>query len=334
MPINFGIEFVPSTPTLDMAYYSRIAEKVGYEYVWITDHFVNRNVFVALTQVALYTNTIQVGSGVTNPYTANPAVVASSIATINEISGNRAILGIGAGDKVTLRNLGIKRKKVLHAMRESVEIIRKLWARETVTLNGEVFKMPQARLGFRVKRPLPIYLAAQGPMMLALAAEIADGVLINASHPKDYTLAKKQLEIGAERGQRSLKDFDVAAYTSFSIDKDHDRAIKEAKLVVAFIVAGSLPLVLERHDIPIDESKKIDDLLFEGKFKQAAEVVTPEMLNAFAICGTPEECIQKIDELSKVGVTQLVCGSPLGRNIPEAIKLIGKTILPEFLSRW
>ena len=332
--MKFGIEFVPSSSILDMAYYSRIAEKAGFEFVWITDHFVNRNVFVALTQVALYTNTIQVGSGVTNPYTANPAVVASSIATIDEISGNRAILGIGAGDKVTLRNLGIKRKKALAAMRESVEIIRQLWARETVTLSGEVFKMPQARLGFRVKRSLPIYLAAQGPKMLALAAEIADGVLINASHPKDYAIAKKQLEIGAERGQRSLKDFDVAAYTSFSIDKDKNRAIKESKLVVAFIVAGSLQLVLDRHNIPLEAASNIDNLLFNGKFKQAAEVVTPEMLDAFAIYGTPEECIQKIEELSKVGVTQLVCGSPLGRNIPETIRFIGKTILPEFLSRW
>lgn len=332
--MRFGIEFVPSTPTLDMAYYSRIAEKVGFEFVWITDHFVNRNVFVALTQVALYTNTIQVGSGVTNPYTANPAIVASSIATIDEISGYRAILGIGAGDKVTLRNLGVERKKALRAMRESVDIIRSLWARDTVTLDGEVFKVPKARLGFKVKRAPPIYLAAQGPKMLSLAAEMADGVLINASHPKDYYIAKKQLEIGAKRSQRRIKDFDIAAYTSFSINKDFDRAVKESKIVVAFIVAGSLQLVLDRHNIAFEEASTIDKLLFDGKFKKAAEMVTPEMLNAFAIYGTPKDCIQKIDELAKVGVTQIVCGSPLGRNIPEAIKLIGKAILPEFLSRW
>jgi 5,10-methylenetetrahydromethanopterin reductase len=131
-----------------------------------------------------------------------------------------------------------------------------------------------------------------------------------------------------------MKDFDIAAYTSFSVDPDRDRAIKEAKIVVAFIVAGSLQLVLDRHDIPHEEAQNLDQLLFNGKFKEAAAAVTPEMLDAFAIYGTPADCIQKIEDLSQAGVTQIVCGSPLGKDIPRAIRLIGKTIMPEFLGRW
>ena len=113
MVLKFGIEFVPAEKTLDVAYYSKLAENQDFSNIWITDHFTNRSVFASLTQVALYTNKITIGTGVTNYYHINPSVIASSIATIAEISGGRTILGLGAGDKVTLGNLGINRIKPL-----------------------------------------------------------------------------------------------------------------------------------------------------------------------------------------------------------------------------
>ena len=325
-----GIEFIPSTEVIDIAYYARIAEDLGFSHIWITDHYMNRPCFVALTHVALYTNSIKIGSGVTNPYPINPAVIASSIATIDEISGKRTILGIGAGDRLTLKQLGITRKKALAAMRESIEIIRQLWVGKSVTFHGKVFDIPKAKLGFKVDRILPIYLAAQGPKMTELAAEIADGVLINGSHPRDYMIAKTHLDHGSRKAQKSLESFDIAAYTAFSIDKDPKRALKLAKEVVAYIVTGSIPEVLERHEIPYEEALRLEQLLEQRKHSEAIEAVTAEMVEAFAITGTIEECIDKIETLLKTGVTQIVCGAPLGRDVARAIKDIGKKILPAF----
>lgn len=334
MVLSFGIEFVPAEKTLDVAYYSKLAEMEEFNNIWITDHFTNRSVFATLTQVALYTSKITIGTGVTNYYHINPTVIASSIATIAEISGGRAILGLGAGDKITLGNLGIDRYKPLTGMKESIEIIRNLWEGEKVTFKGDVFQVPHARLNFKVKFKPAIYMAAQGPKMTQLSAEIADGILINASHPRDYKEAKKNLKIGMDKRKRSKRNFDIAAYTSFSIHKKPEKAINAAKIVVAFIVAGSIPLILNRHNIPLEQAEKIGDALSKGKFGQAIGLVSPEMMDAFCIAGTPEQCIEKIEELQKTGVTQLVCGSPLGPNIPAAIKLMGKTILPAFKAKW
>lgn len=328
--VRFGIEFIPRTEVIDIAYYARIAEERGFNAIWITDHYFNRPCFVALTHVALYTNSIKIGSGVTNPYHINPAVIASSIATIDEISGKRTILGIGAGDRLTLNTLGITRIKALAAMRESIEIIRQLWVGKSVTFEGDVFNIPKAKLGFKVERILPIYLAAQGPMMTELAAEIADGVLINGSHPRDYVIARMHLDRGSRKAQKTLENFDIAAYTAFSIDKDPQRALTLAKEVVAYIVAGSLPEVLERHDIPYEEALSLEKLIDQRKRREAIEAVTPEMVEAFAVTGTTEECIDKIETLLKTGVTQIVCGAPLGRDVARAIKDIGKNILPAF----
>ncbi|MHC1591183.1 MAG: 5,10-methylenetetrahydromethanopterin reductase [Candidatus Helarchaeales archaeon] len=330
--VKFGIEFAPNISTLDIAYYSRIAEDLGFDTIWVTDHYNNRNVYVTLTHVALYTNKITIGAGVTNPYHINPAVIASSIATIDEISGGRTVLGIGAGDRTTLAELGIKRAKNLSALRESVSIIRQLWAGKSVTLEGEVFNVPLAKLGFKVQNIMPIYLAAQGPKMTELAAEIAEGVLINASHPQDFMEAKKLLDKGSKKAERCITppNFDLAAYTVFSTHKDRNKALQAAKLPVAYVVAGSIPSILERHGISQNDSDQIRDLLVKGKFSEAREMVTDDMVNLYAIIGDVDECIEKVEALLKIGVTQVVCGTPIGPNIVNAIKSIGKKIIPAF----
>ena len=105
-----------------------------------------------------------------------------------------------------------------------------------------------AKLAFKAGN-IPIYMGAQGPKMLELAGEIADGVLINASHPKDFEVAVEQIKKGAEKAGRDPSEVDVTAYACFSIDKDPVKAVNAAKVVVAFIVAGSPDLVLERHEV-------------------------------------------------------------------------------------
>jgi 5,10-methylenetetrahydromethanopterin reductase len=332
MQMRFGIEFLPVISTLDIAYNARIAEEQGFNNIWITDHYNNRNIYVTLTHVALWTNKITIGAGVANPYHINPAVIASSIATIDEISGGRTVLGIGAGDKTTLAELGIDRKNNLAAVRESVEIIRQLWTGKAVTHEGTAFNMPNAKLGFKITNILPIYLAAQGPKMTELAAEIAEGVLINGSHPQDFIFAEKMLKKGSMKSQRCITppNFDVGAYTVFSIDKDRDKAVRAARIPVAYVVAGCLQEVLDRHNIDKVVSDKIGEELQKGNISGAKELVNDEMLDMFAVIGDVDEIIDKIEALKRAGVSQLVVGSPIGPDITKAIKTIGKSIIPVF----
>jgi len=328
--VKFGIEFVPREPYWKIIYYAIQAEKGGFSNLWITDHFNNRNVYVTLTAAAIYTNRITFGPGVTNPYMVNPVFTAQAVATLNELTPGRVVLGIGAGDKTTLESVGVEMQKPLKAVQETIDIFRKITSGENVVYNGEVFKTAGAKFLFKPKGKIPVYVGAQGPKMLEFAGKIGDGVLINACHPKDVDYAVSCVKEGVKAAGRSLNEVDVAAYTSFSVHEDIKKATKAAVPVVSFIAAGSPPQVLERHGIDVKKTEEIKEALKANDWGRAFSGVTPEMINAFSVCGTPDMCIERIAELLKSGISQFVVGSPIGANVREAIDLISEKIIAHF----
>ncbi|MCQ2971570.1 methylenetetrahydromethanopterin reductase [Methanobrevibacter gottschalkii] len=316
--MKFGIEFVPNQPLDEIVKLVKLAEDVGFEYAWITDHYNNKNVYETLALLAANTETIKMGPGVTNPYVRSPAIAASAIATIDEISEGRATFGIGPGDKATFDALGIEWTKPVSTIKAAIADINTLLAGDK-TEGGAALGGVKA-----VQEHIPIYMGAQGPKMLETAGEIADGVLINASNPKDYEAAMPMIKKGIEAA--GDKEFDVGAYTATSIGPDSDAAKNAAKIVVAFIAAGSPPQVIERHGLPEGFNEKMGGFLAKGDFGGAIGAVTDEALDAFSVCGTPDEFIPKIEGLAEMGVTQYVAGSPVGKNVEESIKLLGDVI--------
>jgi 5,10-methylenetetrahydromethanopterin reductase len=330
MPLKFGIEFVPKDPYWKITAYAILAENQNFNYLWITDHYGNRNVYVTLTAAALYTNKITFGTGVTNPWMTNPVTTAQAIASLDELAPGRVVLGIGAGDKTTLEAVGVEMGKPLAAVKETIEIFRKLTNGETVAYQGEVFKTAGAKFNFKIKNKIPVYVGAQGPKMLEMAGKIGDGVLVNASHPSDVEYAVKLASEGMKQAGKKTGDVDIAAYTSFSVNEDLKKAVKAATPVVAFIVAGSPAPVLEKHKIDLSKAEQIRVALKAGDFGKALSAVTPDMISTFSICGTPDMCIERIAELSKIGISQFVVGSPVGANVKTAIDLVGSKIIPHF----
>ncbi|MFX1301659.1 MAG: 5,10-methylenetetrahydromethanopterin reductase, partial [Promethearchaeota archaeon] len=253
--LRFAVEFVPQEAYWQTTALGILAEKYGFDFCWITDHFNNRSVYVILSLLANYTDQIMLGPGVTNPYLINPVQTASTLMSLDNLSGGRAILGIGAGDKITLNLLGIERTKPLTAVKESVEIFRSIFDSGKIKgYKGQVFTVEKAKVAFEKTGELPIYIGAQGPLMLQLAGSMGQGVLVNASHPVDFKFALEQIDKGIKEANRKPKDVDVAAYASVSVDKKMEKATKAATPVVAFIVAGSPPVVLERHGISLESS--------------------------------------------------------------------------------
>jgi 5,10-methylenetetrahydromethanopterin reductase len=328
--VEFGIEFVPQYPYWKTTFLAMLAEKKGFQYTWITDHFNNRNVYVSLSLIANYTNRIMLGPGVTNPYLLHPVVTAQAVASLAEVAPARIVCGLGVGDKTTLNMLNVVQEKPLSAIKDTVTIIRSLTSGESASVHGDMFNVSGAKLSFRTPSPVKIFIGAQGPKMLMLAGEIGDGVLINASHPRDIESAVKHAKEGAEKASRSFQELSVAAYTSFSIAQDHKKALKAVTPVVAYIVAGCPDSILEAHGVSTEVAAKIRDGISHGQWKEAFGQVTPEMVDAFSICGTPDTCMEKIRNLVKLGVTQFVVGSPIGPNVREAINEIGRNVLPSF----
>jgi 5,10-methylenetetrahydromethanopterin reductase len=328
--VKFGIEFVPKEAYWKTVYYAIQAEKRGFDNLWITDHYNNRNVYVTLATTAMYTKKIVFGPGVTNPFLINPIMTCQSLASLDEMAPGRVTLGMGAGDKTTLASTGIEATKQLSAVVDAITIFKKMLEGKNVTYEGNVFKVKGTKFNFKPRGQIPVYIGAQGPKMLTMAGEIGDGVLINASHPKDIDYAVSQIKNGVNTAGKSLSDVDVTAYTSFSVHENPEKALQAASPVVAFIVAGSPDVILERHGIDLDKANNIRGALGKGDFGAAFGSVTPKMMDAFCIAGTPDMCNEKISRLLKAGITQFVVGSPIGPNVRKSIDLISEEVIPHF----
>jgi len=317
--MKFGIEIVPNTTYDRLVELAKLAEKSNFDYIWVTDHYNNRNVYSVLTLFALNTFQIKLGAGVANPYHVHPAVTASAIATVNEISNGRAVLGLAAGDKTTLEKIGITWDKPLKRIKEAVEIIRLLFSGNEVYYNGEFFKLNGAKLTFKSGN-INIYIGAQGPKMIKLAFEVGDGVLVNSSNPDDFIELKKF--------EKKI-NFDLAAFTCFSIDSDSKKAKDLAKNVIAFVVSSASKAVLRKYQLE-NKAKEIKKAILKKNWSEVKKLIGDEIAEKMSISGNKEEVIEKIDKFKKAGVSQIVIGSPIAFDKKKALELIGKDIIPLF----
>ncbi|HJJ47042.1 MAG TPA: 5,10-methylenetetrahydromethanopterin reductase [Methanocorpusculum sp.] len=326
--MSYGIEFVPGNINVkQVVNFCKLAESKDIDYAWITNHYNNRHCYAVLTAVAQATTTMKMGPGIMNSFTDTPAAMASFACTLNEISDGRATLGIGPGDLSTLPKICINPEKPVARLGEAIDTIRELCTGAEMKKNGQkkYFDYDGAKLtGVTLpgKKAIPIYVGAQGPKVLELAGLKGDGALINASNPKDFEVAIPIIKAACEKVGK--KGFDVGAYTALSIDKDEKKAKKAAKIVSAFIAAGSPEALLQRHGLNLGNVAKIKDALARFDFKSVNELVGDAELNAFTICGTPDTIKQKCEDLTKAGVTQIIFGSPLGPDMTNSIRLLGK----------
>ena len=329
--MTYGIEFVPGNVNVkQVVNFCKLAESKDIDFAWITNHYNNRHCYAVLAAVAQATSTIKMGPGIMNSFTDTPAAMASFFCTLNEISDGRATLGIGPGDLSTLPKIAIQGEKPVARLEEAVVQIRKLCAGEQVNKSGlKFFDYDGAKLtGVTLpdkKKGVPIYIGAQGPKVLELAGKIGDGALINASNPKDFHIAIPIIKKASDAVGK--KNFDIGAYTAMSIDRSEKKARNAAKIVAAFIAAGSPPELLTRHGLDLNNVAKIKAALGKFDFKTVGELVGDKEIDAFTIAGTPEMVKAKCDDLTKAGVTQIIFGSPLGPDMTTSIRLLGKYVV-------
>lgn len=326
--MKFGVEFVPYLKLDVLVRLAKLVERSGFEQIWVCDHYHNRHVYPVLAQLALGTRRVRLGPGVTNPYLVHPTVTAAAIATLNEISRGRMLLGISAGDPFFLATVGVERRKPVAAVREATHIIRELLAGNRVSFTGELFSCRGARLRFKPVDKIPIYIGGRRRRMLEIAGSVADGALINASHPEDIQESIGYIKRGLQASGRRPEAFDFVAYLAASIGRDVRKAREAARGVVAFVTSSVPSTSLERHGIGIEEVKSIRRLLTVGELKKARAMVTERMIDAFSVCGPVEELVARVEELKRLGVTRTVIGSPMGPEPARAVRSIAKALLP------
>ncbi|MEM3522926.1 MAG: 5,10-methylenetetrahydromethanopterin reductase, partial [Candidatus Bathyarchaeia archaeon] len=276
--VKFGVVVTPFWPVSFIVDYLCLAEQYGFEFGWVSESPSTEEIYSTLSLAATKTKKIKLGTCTTNPYLRHPLVTASSIATLDEISKGRAVLGIAAGDYATLKSLNIVRKMPLKMMKESIELIRRALSGKRFDFDGELLKVSNFQLVNPPKRMIPIYVGARGPSMSKLAGEIGDGVIIDASHPIEVELSLKNVKIGLKASKRINKDFEMATCAQVGVSGNEEEARNSARWIVALISAGSSKEVQARHGIKQEDVEKIKDALLKEDFNKAYELVNDEMI--------------------------------------------------------
>ena len=313
-----GVELTPEHPVSRLTDLAVAAEDEGFDAVFASHHYNNRDEFVALADIARATDTVRLGPGITNPFETHPVTLASRMATLDELADGRGIFGVGAGDQSTLSNLGYGGGSPLRRVLESMQVARKLFDGERVDHDG-TFEAVDAGLNYDAGS-IPVYVGAQGPDMTRMAAKYADGVLFNGAHPRDIEWAADRVEEGLDARPDHRGDFDFAAYASVSVAADADAAREAARPPVAFIAGSAPPPVLERHGLDREQASDIGDRIAAGDFTEAFGLVSEAMIDAFCIAGEQERVAERMAEVLDTA-DSFVVGSPLGPDLDAAIDL-------------
>jgi 5,10-methylenetetrahydromethanopterin reductase len=307
MPVTFGFTTMALDPPDTFVRLAREVEERGFDFMWVADSSLHAHYcYSYLTLVAAHTRRVRLGPNCTHPYTRHPAINLNAVATIDEISGGRAVMNLGAGDR-PVTEVGYQPAK-MKVIREMVEVCRRLQREEKVDFAGEAWSLHQATLHFKLRADIPVYLTATGPRMLQMAGEIADGVVfMPGSYPECVRFAIENLAIGAKRGGRTLADLDVAWCGIGAIDPDRTTAIEESRWIGAWFPQTS-PRYAEIAGVPADLSARIRAAYAGGHFHEAraaAEMVTPEMIERLALAGSPADFRARIRAIVDLGVTHI-----------------------------
>jgi len=291
--------------------YVQYAEAKGFEAVWQAESRLVRDAIVPMAAFAATTQRIKVGSGVINNWTRNIGLLAATFLTLDDLAPDRAICGIGAWWDPLAANVGIERRRPLLAMRETVEVMRRLLRMENVTFNGEFHKVKGIELdvvhGRREPRNVPIMIGATGDLMMELTGEIADGCVLNYCVPPEYNdKAMELLDKGAKKAGRRVEDLDRPQLVVCSVDPDRKKAIEAAKVLLTQYLAQQ-PHIAKASGVGEDVVKKVQSILGWPATKEqihaAMQYVPDDFVLKISATGTPEEARDKVQEYVKRGAT-------------------------------
>jgi 5,10-methylenetetrahydromethanopterin reductase len=302
----------PPARLVDLA---RLCEDVGFDRFGVSDWRFYHDVFVVMTACLQATRRLEVESLVTDPFVRHPALTACAHATMDDLSKGRTILGFGAGvEQPTF--WGYERRHPVTAVREAVEICRRMFAGETVSFEGRVIRVERAKLDFRPYRSeLPILIAARGSRMLELAGELADIVhlasfFVNVGHHRDNL---EHVRKGADRGSRRMGAFEIDISMPCSISEDREAARRAAKRPAAqgiLWTAAAERYSRDRTDWVRPRQFAVPDHVVDALARwdfwtQAtlpdglADLISDDVLDQFALAGTAEECAQRLRDLRR-----------------------------------
>jgi len=291
--------------------YVKYAEQKGFEAVWQAESRLVRDAIVPMAAYAAVTEKLKVGSGVINNWTRNIGLLASTFLTLDDLAQDRIICGIGAWWDPLAKNVGIDRKKPLTAMKETVQILKRLLAMERVTFHGQFIHVDGIELdvvhGRTEPRNVPVFIGATGPKMIELTGEIADGIVLNYCVPPEYNnKAMDLLSKGAKKSNRTMDDIDRPQLIVCSVDTDHKKAIDTTRELLTQYLAQQ-PHIAKASGVSMDVVEEIQSILgwpaTHEEIQKAKHLVPEDLIHHITASGTPDEARAKVNEYINNGCT-------------------------------
>jgi 5,10-methylenetetrahydromethanopterin reductase len=319
-------------PIRDGMRYAQLAEAAGFEAVWQAESRLVREATVPMAAYAAVTSRIGIGSGVVNTWTRNTGLLAATFSTLDDLAPGRIKLGIGAWWEPLASKVGVHRQRTLEAMRETVEVTRRLLAMERVTFHGEFVQMDDVEIdivhGDRSPKHIPIYIGATAMKMMALAGEIGDGVLLNYLVGPAYNHeAMEHLALGAARSGRTVEEIDRPQLVVCSLDDDRALALDRARELVTQYL-GQQPHIMKASGVDPALLEEIGAVLTwpatPEQIQAAMHLVPDEVVQLITASGTPDECRAKVAEYVEHGCTCPIL-YPLGDDVEAMLDAFAVT---------
>lgn len=330
--MDFGVVIQTNPPAWRTVGLAKLAEQHGFDYVWTFDsHLLWQEPYVIYSQILAETNRVVVGPMVTNPATRDWTVTASVFATLNEMYGNRTVVGIGRGDSA-VRVLNGK-PCTLKEVREATRVIRELGNCRPVEHNGATLQFPWAR-----SSALEVWIAAYGPMALKAAGEAGDGFILQLA---DVDVAQWMITQVRDAAEAAGRDPDALTFCvaapAYVGSEDRIGHMREqtrwfggmvgnhiADIVAKYGESGDFPPVL----VDYIKGRTGYDYNTHGKAdNDHVDFVPDEIVDRFCLLGTPEQHIAKLDELKAIGVDQFAIYLQHD-NKEETLRVYGESIIP------
>src|SRR5487761_1596557 len=319
--MKFSVRFNNDLPAERFIRLAALAEEAGFDQIWVSNYLFWHSAPVLVAAAARVTSRITLGVGVFNPVSMHPAEIAMAASSLQELSGGRFCLGIGAGADQFLEWAGLTAGPPVARTERAIKDLRAL-------LSGDAPEgwRPEGRLRTG-PASVPIYIGAMGPRMLQLAGRLADGALPLLLPPDSYVFAASQIIEGARQTGRDAESLDVAACIWCSIDSDEASAKRALASKIAYYGASFSPHVLERVSLTLLDFRSIQQAMSNGDTRRATDLVTPAMLS-LGVAGGVHEVVEAGASLGAAGPRHISFGPPLGPDPERAVAALGASVLP------
>ncbi|HEY0189189.1 MAG TPA: LLM class flavin-dependent oxidoreductase [Cellulomonas sp.] len=331
-PVRFGVSLQNHRPVAENLAHARLAEDLGFDELWTNENGHHRGIFTIAALLAAATTRVGIGLGIVNPFHRHPSVIAMEAATLDEASGGRVRLGIGAA-LWNLRDLGEadpRTERPRTATVEAIQIIRALLRGEPGIASTVFTVRSDARLDFVPVRPdLPVHAGAVNARMLHDSGRVADAVELGAIVSTGYARwAIERVHEGARAAGRDPDALDVSAPLFVSVQADARAARDAVRPQLAYYLHRVEPVVRDESGADPQDLARVVRAVHEHGLDAGAAAITDELIDVFTASGDPEHVGRRLQEYADLGIRGLILQDPTGQERAASLRLFAREVAP------